>query len=143
LVGSRKPRQRRLKAACARCLVPADHASWCFNYFSASHFVVHCQQRARCFKCRLLGHRSFTCPSRRSGAEDDLPINSKVWRPIDCNMCSVPTSSSRPRPSFPWRLATVAGELNTRAGRKNEFKSKVWRWKKVPSVRLEVDASCS
>lgn len=39
----------------------------CFNCFSATHLAAVCSFPPCCFHCRVLGHRSYSCPNRGNG----------------------------------------------------------------------------
>ena len=59
LVESRKSKRRRLKLERQWKQLPRHLVGRCFNCLFQDHFVSHCAEKTRCFRCRELGHRSF------------------------------------------------------------------------------------
>jgi hypothetical protein len=134
-VESKRSRRQRLKAVRPRRPRLVDRAGRCFNCFSPSHWPAQCRQRTRCFKCHVLGHRSFECQellgggvgsfkssklrnqSTHVGCRPALPV--MVWRPkVVAPVAPVFMAdfTSRPRPSSSVEEATTTRDVELGAG---------------------------
>lgn len=100
-MSKRTHKELRRKARCSFHLVPVDLRGLCFNCFSPRHRAASCNSALRCFRCRAVGHRSFVCRVRSSGASKSTrPL--LVWRPASRSalMTTPPVSAAATYPSM-------------------------------------------
>jgi len=147
-VRSKKTRQRSAKLLRASKAVPVDLIGRCFNCFADDHFAVSCRREPRCFRCKALGHRSYTCPGPVRN-DNRLTVHRRLSRgsvwdrlgsaaPAAGVQTAVKTTSVT-KPSQQASKASVWNRLRIPAFHPSRFegRNKVWRRISPPSAEGE------
>ncbi|KAG2625413.1 hypothetical protein PVAP13_3KG207177 [Panicum virgatum] len=130
----------RQQPARPRRRVPTDLHGKCFNCFSTAHLVVQCRQRPRCFRCRALGHRSYSCPGPNL-----IPQRRLVWRPTAPSTttgCTAPSQRSAPASAGQVAASTAPSQRSTPASAGRVAASTAPSQRPSPAI-LELGVLCS
>jgi hypothetical protein len=134
-VVSRKAKKRRLSALRARRPVPIDFKGRCFNCFADDHLAAFCHLEPRCFLCKTVGHRSYSCPGLVKG-DRKVPVHRRLLRGMVWNRLSAvePMIADRvPQHQLPrvpvWKRLQPSVPL--------PCKKKVYIWRRISPPGIE------